>query len=368
MSQEYEDSIRSGPFGSQSEPLVSIIILTYNGVSLLKTFLPSVLETEYSNLEFIIVDDGSTDSTLEVLKEFSLSCKNIKVVSHGRNMGIAYARNTGFRTSKGEFIAFLDNDMLVDKDWLRGLVGAIGADENVGVAMSLTFDFILRDRLQCAGQRIFALNGLTVSVGYGQHIHELDLIGEDVFACLNAALVRRTVFEKIGGIDTAMTYLWEDIDFEWRVWASGYREIIVPNSKVYHLAKSGRRRKSTYKWSRSQSDFIGQGVLPFMVKNYQLKTLLFLLPFAIIFLLARSLLRLAVDNDASLLLGMISQVKELLSHREGVIISRRKTQRVRRFSDKEIISRVGFTDVISFIRYHRVSQMAAREFTPQVEN
>jgi len=95
-------------------PKVSVIIPTYNRAYLIGRAIQSVLNQTYQNFEIIIVDDGSTDDTKEVVKKFQEQDRRIKYVKHEKNKGEAAARNTGIKTARGEFIAFQDSD----DEWL----------------------------------------------------------------------------------------------------------------------------------------------------------------------------------------------------------------------------------------------------------
>ena len=93
-------------------PIVSVIIPTYNRAHLIDKAIKSVLNQTYQDFEIIVVDDGSTDNTNEVLKNFTDS--RIHYIFHTSNLGVSAARNTGIKTSQGEYIALLDSD----DDWL----------------------------------------------------------------------------------------------------------------------------------------------------------------------------------------------------------------------------------------------------------
>ena len=93
---------------SDKTPLVSVIIPTYNRANLLKRAIKSVLDQTYKNLEIIIVDDGSTDNTKDIVKTFS--DPRIQYIRLPENRGVSSARNMGIKKSRGDFIAFLDSD------------------------------------------------------------------------------------------------------------------------------------------------------------------------------------------------------------------------------------------------------------------
>jgi len=91
-------------------PKVSVIIPTYNRAHLIGRAIQSVLNQTYQDFELIVVDDGSTDNTNEVIKEFSQKDKRILYIKHDKNKGGSAARNTGIKAARGEYIAFQDSD------------------------------------------------------------------------------------------------------------------------------------------------------------------------------------------------------------------------------------------------------------------
>lgn len=101
-------------------PLVSVIIPTYNVEKYIEKAIQSVLDQTYPNIEIIVVDDGSTDHTVDVVRSFH--DERIKLFINERNMGPSYSRNRGIKEAKGEWIAFLDGDDWWDKERLEKLL------------------------------------------------------------------------------------------------------------------------------------------------------------------------------------------------------------------------------------------------------
>ena len=115
-------------------PTVSIIIPTYNREHLLSRAIQSVLNQTYQDFELIIVDDGSTDDTGEVVKNFN--CEIIKYIRHDKNRGLAAARNTGIRIARGDYIAFQDSD----DEWMpEKLEKQIRAFETASPAVGIVY-------------------------------------------------------------------------------------------------------------------------------------------------------------------------------------------------------------------------------------
>ena len=107
-------------------PLVSIVLGTYNGATFLKEQLESLVNQTYSSIEIIAVDDGSTDDTVSILKEYSVSYKNIKVFVNENNLGFIKNFEKGCSLASGEYIAFCDQDDCWHPEKIEKMVQHIG--------------------------------------------------------------------------------------------------------------------------------------------------------------------------------------------------------------------------------------------------
>lgn len=111
-------------------PFVSIVVCTYNGEKYIKDCLNTLINQDYprDRYEVIVVNDCSIDKTEEVVSKYS-----VKLIKHKKNMGLATARNTGIRSSKGEILAFTDDDCIPTKNWLTTLINAYDSPSIAGV-------------------------------------------------------------------------------------------------------------------------------------------------------------------------------------------------------------------------------------------
>lgn len=116
--------------------LVSIIIVNYNGRNFLVECIKSVLRQGYHNFEIIVVDNGSTDNSLITL-ENELNDSKIKIVKSEKNLGFAGGNNLGLKYSEGDYIALLNNDTIVEENWLEYLVDTLENNKNAGIVQSL---------------------------------------------------------------------------------------------------------------------------------------------------------------------------------------------------------------------------------------
>lgn len=118
-------------------PLVSIIVPIYNTSKYLSKCIDSLLNQSYTNIEIILINDGSTDNSKEICDNYSVANKNIKVI-HKQNAGVAEARNTGIETANGEFLCFVDSDDYVSKNYISDMLN-VAQTENVDIVTSNQF-------------------------------------------------------------------------------------------------------------------------------------------------------------------------------------------------------------------------------------
>ena len=123
--------------------MVSVIIPIYNCEKYLNECISSVLGQTYKDFELILVDDGSTDNSLNICYEFAKKDSRI-IVIHQENGGVSSARNKGLKNAKGEFITFVDSDDYVENDWLKMLLTAILANNADVSICGIKFDNKLR--------------------------------------------------------------------------------------------------------------------------------------------------------------------------------------------------------------------------------
>ncbi|MBZ9572243.1 glycosyltransferase [Patescibacteria group bacterium] len=215
----------------QNKPLVSIIILTHNRKKACKMCLDSVYSQDYHHKEIIVADNGSFDSTVNFLK-FQAKKRKIKLILNRKNKGACIGRNQGFLESKGEYILFLDSDVvLVDKSIISNAVGEISQHEKLGELGGIGF---LDEKLSRTQHGLLKFDkGLEINLTYLNQIprkinFDVDYIQSDF------ALLRREVFEKVGGFDPFYFYYPEDVDLSFRIKKIGFQVAITPKVKFWH--------------------------------------------------------------------------------------------------------------------------------------
>lgn len=218
------------------KPLVSVIILNYNGQRFLDRCLSSVLETRYPRFEVVLVDNGSTDKSLNFAKKAFGKNEKLKIVELPKNLGFGPANNIGFRHTIGDYIVFLNNDTSVDSDWLAPLVDTLEKDQTVGLAQSVILA-MNESRVLTAG---FIVSDFWVSLnplGYGelwQDNYYPDVF-EISFASGTAMMTRRELILNVGLFDPKYFWFYDDTYFSFKTWIEGMRVVTVSKSKVHHV-------------------------------------------------------------------------------------------------------------------------------------
>ncbi|MGD6934013.1 MAG: glycosyltransferase family 2 protein [Candidatus Bathyarchaeia archaeon] len=217
------------------KPLVSIIIVNYNGQRFLDKCLTSVFKTNYSRFEVILVDNSSRDGSLTFLKQKFGSDKRLKVIKNSENLGFGPANNIGYLHSKGEYIAFLNNDTDVEPEWLRILVDSMEQDPTIGLAQSLVLDMDSQ-KIQTAGYLFSDYSVFVHPLCKGREdVSEIHGIFE-VSTVMGAAMIAKKSFiEEIGLFDPKYFYYYDDDYLSFKTWLAGKRVVTVPTSKVHHV-------------------------------------------------------------------------------------------------------------------------------------
>ncbi len=220
---------------------LSVIILNWNGEKLLREFLPSVVSnTQGDEVEVIVADNGSSDSSLEVLaKDFP----DVRVIAFAENYGFAEGYNRAISQIDTEFVTLLNSDVETPEGWWQPILKFMKDNPDVGACQPKILSYKDKSMFEYAG----AAGGLLDSLGYpycrgrlfdriAKDEGQYDKATADVAWASGAALtVRRADYLEVGGLDNKFFAHMEEIDLCCRLWNAGYRVCVVPDSKVFHL-------------------------------------------------------------------------------------------------------------------------------------
>ncbi|MEM9444009.1 MAG: glycosyltransferase [Verrucomicrobiota bacterium] len=201
-------------------PKVSIVVCSYNGGKTLRLCLDSLLELNYPDYEILLIDDGSTDHTPSIAKDYpTVRYKRQK------NFGLSVARNAGATLSEGEIVAYTDSDCMPDKDWLYHLIKFM-VENHYAVVGGPNISPPANSWIQAA---------VASAPGAPSHVMMDDQIAEHVPGC-NIAFYK-SVLEAIGGFDPDYRKAGDDVDVCWRIMQAGYEIGFSPAAVVWHYRR-----------------------------------------------------------------------------------------------------------------------------------
>lgn len=216
------------------KPIVSIIILNFNGRDLLKECIDSLLETLYSPIEIIVADNGSSDGSIDFVRETYLA---VIIVDNKVNIGYAAGNNRGIAAATGKYVVTLNNDVVVEPSWLDEAISFIDSHEDVGIIACRQMDYYNRDRIDslysvptpflllqrgCRGEKYNASNPLHGKTGYS------------IGANGASAIYRKAMFSALGGFEESFFAYQEENDLQMRCFLNGWKCFYVPSAVVIH--------------------------------------------------------------------------------------------------------------------------------------
>ena len=222
------------------ELTTTIIIPNYNGLKFMDECIRSLNAQTYPNFRTLVVDNGSTDGSVEWLKEHQ-----IDTIFLPENTGFSGAVNVGIKAADTPYVLLLNNDVRVDEYFVAEMVRAIGQSERIFSVSSRMIQMYHPDRLDDAGD-MYSLLGWAYQRGVGRDLTHYRRSSRVFSACAGAAIYRREVFEEIGYFDEMHFAYLEDIDVGYRAKIYGYKNVYCPSAMVYHVGSgtSGSRYNS----------------------------------------------------------------------------------------------------------------------------
>jgi len=210
-----------------TKPLVSVIIVNYNGKFHLEQCLESIMKIDYTNFEIILVDNNSVDDSIEYVKN---NYPSVMIIKLDNNYGFAEPNNIGAKNAKGDLLLFLNNDTIVTPNFISELVSAMEKDPKIVIAQSLLMK--PNGDIDSSGDFIDVFGR-----AYSSRI-KTDNTRLILSARGASMMVRKKIFFDLDGFDKNFFASFEDVDLGWRACICGYKVVLVPSSVVYHKTGS----------------------------------------------------------------------------------------------------------------------------------
>jgi len=287
-------------------PLVYIVILAWNHKETTIECIKSFCDTDYTNFNLLVVDNGSTDSTYQVIVN---QFPTIEIIQSEKNLGIAGGYNLGIQEAlknNAEHVLITNNDVIVNSDLVTHLVEALNISPDVGMVMPKIYHYYGdKTRLWCTGGRWRKFPPEVKMMGYNvKDSKKWSYIKEIDFAPSCTLLIRSEVLNKLEGFDENYFFYNDDWDFSVRLRALGYKILFVPNAKVWHKVSISTQKsdRPEYWWMQ-----MGHSSVLFYLKHVNLVSLLVYIAWFIL----RETLKLKINKISPFLKGARQRFEEM---------------------------------------------------------
>ncbi len=252
--------------------MISMVIPNYNGKKLLAKCLKSIYKNTNLPKEVVIVDNGSTDGSVEFLEE---NYPKIKIINNSKNFGFAKAVNQGIEISRNKYVAVINNDISLDKNWFKTIKSQIRKRNNKNVACWCG------KILTANGKKIeskgldFWICGKATNIENGKdYIKNNKEVPKYVFGASGAAAVyEKRAVKKAGLFDEDFFAYQEDVDLSLRLQKMGFKTLYVPKAICFHLGGA-----TSDKMGNFRQRMVFKNWIYIIIKNYSFKTILRYLP------------------------------------------------------------------------------------------
>jgi len=258
----------------RKNPKVAIVIPNWNGRELLRSCLESIKKnTSYPNYEITVVDDASTDGSVDMVKK---EFPDVRLIRNKENLGFPKACNRGIKYALEkcnlDYVLLQNNDTeIIQKGWLEALIEVAERDGKIGIVGCKVIH--PNGELQRTAGFVKPWKGNLVELSDNEKITEVDIVGGQAF------LIRKEVIGKIGLLDEGFSpFLWEDSDYDIRVKKAGYKIVFDPKATLIHHGGASIKKKD-----KNAGFFVyKRNKIRFMLLNFPLKWIILETPYDIL--------------------------------------------------------------------------------------
>lgn len=226
-----------GPFPPDMEwPRISVVVCTHNGSRTIEKTCQELVKLDYPDFEIIVVDDGSTDRTAEIVRQYE-----VRLIQTD-NQGLSTARNVGANAATGEIVAYIDDDAWPDPHWLSYLAMAFESGEFAGVG---------GPNIAPPDEGMVA-DSVANAPGGPIHVLLTDDVAEHIPGC-NMSF-RRSALKAVGGFDPTFRVAGDDVDLCWRIQAKGWKLGFTSAAMVWHRRRSSMRAYLRQQWGYGKAE------------------------------------------------------------------------------------------------------------------
>ena len=333
---------------------VSIVIPHWNNVDVLSECLESISNTNFENFETIVVDNASTDNSVASVRS---NYPNVKLIENDKNYGYAGGCNIGAEAASGDFLIFLNNDTVQEKDWISNLIKTINSDDKIAAVQPKILNYYDRNVFDYAGgsgghMDIYCFPFARGRIFSFQENDEGQYNNKEkcFWSSGTCFMVRRELFQKAGGFDESFFAHMEEIDLCWRLYAMGFEVWVEPDSVVYH-----KNALTLPMYSHKKYYLNHRNSLLMLLGNYSIKNIFLIgIPRLILEKIAcfYSILMLDWRHFTAILRSLFW----IIFHPNVIMKKRKSFSKIRTITDKKIMENMMQSSIV--IKYYLLKKQA----------
>ena len=333
---------------------VSIVIPHWNNVDVLSECLESISNTNFENFETIVVDNASTDNSVASVRS---NYPNVKLIENDKNYGYAGGCNIGAEAASGDFLIFLNNDTVQEKDWISNLIKTINSDDKIAAVQPKILNYYDRNVFDYAGgsgghMDIYCFPFARGRIFSFQENDEGQYNNKEkcFWSSGTCFMVRRELFQKSGGFDESFFAHMEEIDLCWRLYAMGFEVWVEPDSVVYH-----KNALTLPMYSHKKYYLNHRNSLLMLLGNYSIKNIFLIgIPRLILEKIAcfYSILMLDWRHFTAILRSLFW----IIFHPNVIMKKRKSFSKIRTTTDKKIMENMMQSSIV--IKYYLLKKQA----------
>ena len=297
---------------------VTAIIVNWNDKDVIVECIQSILDQNRNKIDIIISDNGSKDNSVEFIRK---RFPSIKIIENGKNLGFGSAINRGLGLAKGDYLLFLNSDLKLHSKCVGELAKVLESDSNVGGTIPKILHIDQQNTINSLGVLINY-----TGIAYPNLLGQKDPGYQEPFesACGGIFMLKREVYETVGGFDEDLFLYHEDHDLSWRIRLAGWHLKVIPEAIMYHHYKFNKGILKYYSSEKNR--------LHILLKNMGVKTLALICP-ALIIVEFSQWFHAAINKWFLLKMKSYFEILILLP---SILTKRKKQKYLRKVPDKEI--------------------------------
>ena len=323
---------------------VSIIIPHHNGIEVLSECLDSLFQSTYPNIEVIVVDNGSSDDSVDWLKT---NHSQVIVIENDKNLGYAGGCNVGALAASGEYLLFLNNDTIHNPDFVELLADFLDLNFKVAAVQPKILNYFHKDQFDYAGGAGGWLDVLGYPFARGRVFLECEIdsgqydkIRPIFWASGTAIMVRKMVFDAVDGFDSVFFAHQEEIDLCWKFHLLEKEVWSIPNAVVFH-----KNAVTLPMFSKRKQYLNHRNSLLMVLTNFSLPLTLYIAPirFSLEFV---AILYSLIYLDLKHFFGILHALFWIFLHPHVIFKRRKLVKKIRKIEDKRILRHMYWGSIV----------------------